>query len=162
MQTRIRIGQGIDVHQLRKGLPLFIGGVKIDSPFGAKGHSDADVLLHAIIDALFGAAGMRDIGFHFPDTDPQYKGIRSTLLLKECVQTIRREHWEIGNIDATVILQSPKISRYIPAMEQKIASILNVHESQINIKATTTEKMGFAGRGEGIQAEAIVLLIGNE
>ena len=157
----MRIGQGIDVHQLREGLPLFIGGIKIDSPFGAKGHSDADVLLHAIIDALFGAAGMRDIGFHFPDNDPRYKGIRSTLLLKECLRLIQMENWKIVNIDATVILQSPKISQYIPAMEQEIANILDIRTSQINIKATTTERLGFAGRGEGIQAEAIVLLSEN-
>ena len=154
----IKIGQGIDVHQLKEGIPLYIGGVEVPSDIGAVGHSDADVLLHAIMDAIFGAAGMRDIGVHFPDTDKNYKGIRSTLLLKECHRIIRQEQWQIGNIDATVLLQSPKIAEFIPAMEEEIAKILEIDSSQINIKATTTEKMGFVGRGEGIQAEAVVLL----
>jgi 2-C-methyl-D-erythritol 2,4-cyclodiphosphate synthase len=155
---KIRIGQGVDIHQLKQGIPLYIGGIIIPSKLGSLGHSDADVLLHAIIDAIFGAAGLRDIGVHFPDTDMNYKGIRSTLLLKECHRIISQEQWQIGNIDATVLLQSPKISKYIPAMEEEIAKILEIDSSQVNIKATTTEKLGFVGRGEGIQAEAVVLL----
>ena len=154
----IRIGQGIDVHKLEEGIPLYIGGMKVPSDYGALGHSDADVLLHAIMDAMFGAAGMRDIGFHFPDTDTRFKGIRSTLLLKETFEILNQSGWAIGNIDATVLLQSPKIARYIPAMEKEIAKILEINISQINVKATTTEKLGFIGRGEGIQAEAVVLL----
>ncbi len=151
-----RIGQGMDVHRLREGLPLVLGGVDIPAKHGAVGHSDADVVVHAIIDAILGAAAMRDIGFHFPDTDPQYKGISSLLLLEHTMQIIRQQNWKIGNIDATIVLQSPKISSYIPEMQQNIARI--VHSDAINIKATTTEKLGFAGREEGIQAFAVVML----
>jgi 2-C-methyl-D-erythritol 2,4-cyclodiphosphate synthase len=146
----------MDVHRLREGLPLVLGGVDIPAKHGAVGHSDADVVVHAIIDAILGAAAMRDIGFHFPDTDPQYKGISSLLLLEHTMQIIRQQNWKIGNIDATIVLQSPKISSYIPEMQQNIARI--VHSDAINIKATTTEKLGFAGREEGIQAFAVVML----
>lgn len=153
-----RIGFGYDVHRLQEGLPLWLGGVNIEHHAGALGHSDADVLLHAICDALLGAAALGDIGEHFPDTDPAYKGISSSILLQETIQLIRSKGYEIGNIDSTVCLQTPKIKPYIPEMRKQIAQILNVNEAVVSVKATTEERLGFTGREEGISAYAVALI----
>lgn len=153
-----RIGFGYDVHRLQEGLPLWLGGVNIEHHAGALGHSDADVLLHAICDALLGAAALGDIGEHFPDTDPVYKGISSSILLQETIQMIRSKGYEIGNIDTTVCLQTPKIKPYIPEMRKQIAQILNVNEAVVSVKATTEERLGFTGREEGISAYAVALI----
>ncbi|MHC1775839.1 MAG: 2-C-methyl-D-erythritol 2,4-cyclodiphosphate synthase [Lentimicrobium sp.] len=153
-----RIGFGYDVHQLKEGLPLFIGGVKISHYKGALGHSDADVLLHAICDALLGASGMRDIGFHFPDSDPTLKGIDSRLLLGKIMALVEEQGWKVGNIDCTVALQRPKIAPYINEMETQIQQLVGSESGTISIKATTTEHLGFTGREEGIQAWAVALL----
>lgn len=153
-----RIGFGYDVHRLQEGLPFWLGGVNIDHHAGALGHSDADVLLHAICDALLGAAALGDIGEHFPDTDPAYKGISSSILLQKTIQLIRSKGYKIGNIDTTVCLQTPKIKPYIPEMRKQIAQILNVGEELVSVKATTEEKLGFTGRQEGISAYAVVLI----
>ncbi len=154
----MRIGFGYDVHQLEKGLPFWLGGVNIPHEKGALGHSDADVLLHAICDALLGAAALGDIGTHFPDTDPAFKGIDSTILLKKCGGLIAEKGYSIANIDSTVCLQLPKIKAHIPAMRQRIASCLNLDISQVSVKATTEEKLGFTGREEGVSASAVVLI----
>ncbi len=153
-----RIGFGYDVHQLQEGLPFWLGGVNIEHHAGAVGHSDADVLLHAICDALLGAAALGDIGQHFPDTDPAYKGISSSILLQQTIELIRSKGYEIGNIDTTVCLQTPKIKPYIPEMRKQIAQTLNVDEGLVSVKATTEEKLGFTGRQEGISAYAVVLI----
>lgn len=153
-----RIGFGYDVHRLQEGLPFWLGGVNIEHHAGALGHSDADVLLHAICDALLGAAALGDIGEHFPDTDPAYKGISSAILLQQTIQLIRSKGYEIGNIDTTVCLQTPKIKPYIPEMRKQIAQILNVSKGVVSVKATTEEKLGFTGRQEGISAYAVVLI----
>lgn len=153
-----RIGTGTDVHELVEGRDLIIGGVKIDHPLGLKGHSDADVLLHAVCDALLGAAGLGDIGEHFPDTDPAYKGVSSSLLLKTCFEKIREKGYGIGNLDATLFAQAPKMAPHKQEMAAHIAGILELDPGQVNIKATTTEHLGFIGRKEGIAAQATVLL----
>jgi len=153
-----RIGFGIDFHQLVEGRDLWIGGVKIPHHKGAKGHSDADVLLHAICDGLLGALGLGDIGVHFPDTDDTYKNIDSKILLEKTFQMIDEKGYSIVNIDSSLCLESPKIKTFVPAMQQTIASILRVLPEDISIKATTTEKMGFVGREEGLVAYATVLL----
>jgi len=153
-----RIGFGYDVPRLQEGLPFWLGGVNIEHHAGALGHSDADVLLHAICDALLGAAALGDIGEHFPDTDPAYKGISSSILLQRTIELIRSKGYEIGNIDTTVCLQTPKIKPYIPEMRKQIAQILNVSEEVVSVKATTEEKLGFTGRQEGISAYAVVLI----
>lgn len=153
-----RIGFGYDVHPLAEGIPFWLGGVQIEHHQGAVGHSDADVLLHAICDALLGAAALGDIGEHFPDTDPAYKGISSAILLERTVQLIRTQGYEVGNIDTTVCLQSPKIKPYIPEMRKQIALCMKVSENQISVKATTEEKLGFTGRQEGISAYAVALI----
>ena len=158
MTIPYRIGTGFDVHALVLGRPLIIGGVTIPYDKGLLGHSDADVLLHAITDALFGAAGLGDIGRHFPDTDERYRGADSRLLLRECVQKVRAAGWIIGNIDATIIAQAPKMAPHIPAMQAYIAEDCRLDVTQVNIKAKTTEQLGFTGRGEGIAAEAVALL----
>lgn len=160
MNTRssIRTGLGIDFHQLQEGKTLVLGGVHIPHHKGAVGHSDADVLLHAICDALLGAAGLEDIGTHFPDTDPAYKGIDSKLLLEKTFILIKEKEYHIINIDSTVCLQLPKIKNFIPQMKSCIASVLHVEKDAIGIKATTTEQMGFVGREEGVMAYAAVLL----
>jgi 2-C-methyl-D-erythritol 2,4-cyclodiphosphate synthase len=155
---KIRIGYGYDVHQLADGEEFWLGGILLDYHKGAVGHSDADVLIHVICDALLGAANLRDIGFHFADTDPQYKGIDSKLLLKKTVELIRAKKYEIGNIDVTVSLQKPKINPYIPAMKACLAQVMNISEEDLSIKATTTEKLGFVGREEGVDAHAVVLI----
>lgn len=156
---KLRIGSGIDFHQLVEGRDLFIGGIQIPHHKGALGHSDADVLLHAICDALLGALALGDIGTHFPDSDMAYKNIDSKILLKKTHTLIEQEGYTIVNIDATLCLESPKIKPYVEAMQTCIASILSIDMKDISIKATTTEKMGFAGREEGLVATATCLLI---
>ncbi len=153
-----RIGMGYDVHRLGQGLPFMLGGVRIEHHSGAIGHSDADVLLHAICDALLGAAAMRDIGYHFPDNEPELKGIDSRKLLKQTVEIIGREGWKIGNIDCTIALQKPKIAAYIEAMQKEIEAITLSGAGSISVKATTTEKLGFTGREEGVAAWAVALI----
>jgi 2-C-methyl-D-erythritol 2,4-cyclodiphosphate synthase len=154
----IRIGFGVDFHQLVEGRDLWLGGVKIPYTKGALGHSDADVLLHAICDALLGAACLGDIGAHFPDTSVEFKGIDSKILLKKTRELIGGEGYKVINIDSSLCLEAPKIKPFIPAMQQAIAAILGIGEKDISIKATTTEKMGFVGRGEGLVAYATVLI----
>jgi len=158
MKPSIRTGFGVDVHQLVEGRDLIIGGVKFDSPFGALGHSDADVLLHAICDALLGAANLRDIGFHFPDTDPKYKGVDSTVLLRDTYKLLKDKGYRLVNLDSTVMLEAPKVNPHIAAMQRIIANLLESDVEDISIKATRGEKMGFVGRGEGIKAYASVLI----
>ena len=153
-----RIGFGYDVHQLKKGIPLFIGGIEIPHLKGSIGHSDADVLLHAICDAMLGAINQRDIGFHFPDTDQQYKGIDSKIILEKTFDIIKNNNYSIVNIDSTVCLQEPKLAGYIHHMQEVIGKILDTSSQNISIKATTTEKMGFVGTEDGISAYAVVLL----
>ncbi|MDR0538507.1 MAG: 2-C-methyl-D-erythritol 2,4-cyclodiphosphate synthase [Tannerellaceae bacterium] len=155
---KIRTGFGYDVHALAAGRELFIGGVRIEHPFGLDGHSDADVLIHAICDALLGAAGLRDIGVLFPDTAAEYKGIDSKILLTRTIQAIRDAGYEISNIDSTIIAQSPKLSPYIPRMRETLASVMQIPIDDISIKATTTEHLGFAGREEGMAAYASALI----
>ncbi len=154
----IRIGHGFDVHQLVTGRKCIIGGVEIAHDKGLLGHSDADVLLHAICDALLGAAGLGDIGRHFPDTDTQYQGADSRELLRKVIALLKNAGFSVGNIDATIIAQAPKMAPHIPKMVAHIAADCNVELSRINVKATTTEKLGFTGRGEGIAAEAVGLI----
>jgi 2-C-methyl-D-erythritol 2,4-cyclodiphosphate synthase len=158
--TILRVGHGFDVHQLVAGRALIIGGVKIDYERGLLGHSDADVLLHAIADALLGAVGLGDIGRHFPDTDARFKGIDSRELLRSVAAKISAVGFRVGNVDATIIAQAPKMAPHISAMVANIAADLGVDKSQVNVKATSTEKLGFTGRGEGIAAEAVCLLNG--
>jgi 2-C-methyl-D-erythritol 2,4-cyclodiphosphate synthase len=158
---KIRTGFGYDVHQLEEGYDLWIGGIKVPHAKGAVGHSDADVLIHVICDALLGAANLRDIGFHFPDTDPAYKGIDSKKLLIEVVTLVSEKGYEISNIDSTICLQLPKINPHIPAMKECLATIMDIEEEDISIKATTTEKLGFVGKEEGIAAFASVLITRN-
>ena len=153
-----RIGSGIDFHQLITGRDLWIGGVRIPHHKGALGHSDADVLLHAVCDAMLGAACLGDIGIHFPDTSDEFKNIDSKILLKRCYELISGAGYSIMNIDSTVCLQQPKLKSYIPQMQQTIADILSLKITDISIKATTTEKMGFVGREEGVTAQAVILL----
>ena len=154
----MRIGFGYDVHAFVKGRPLFLGGIEIPYLFGLQGHSDADVLVHAICDALLGAIGEGDIGKHFPDTDPQYRDIRSTVLLKSVIHKTKEKGFHLVNIDATLVAQRPKLSEFIPRMVKQIADILEIEPGRVNVKATTTEGLGFAGRGEGIGAYAMVLV----
>lgn len=154
----MRIGTGYDVHRLQEGLPLWIGGVLVPHTHGLVGHSDADVLLHAISDALLGAAALGDIGKHFPDTDPQYKGIASTKLLAHVGSLLRKQGYTVGNIDATVAAQRPKLAPYIEQMRQTIADTLGIEVGQVSVKATTTERLGFEGREEGISAQAVAIL----
>jgi 2-C-methyl-D-erythritol 2,4-cyclodiphosphate synthase len=155
----MRIGQGYDVHQLVAGRKLIIGGVDIPYDRGLLGHSDADVLLHAICDALLGAAALGDIGRHFADTDAQYKNIDSRILLRDVTRKVEGAGFRIGNVDATLIAQAPKMAPHIPQMVENIASDLGIAMNAVNVKATTTEGMGYAGRGEGIAAQAVVLLL---
>lgn len=155
---KIRVGFGYDVHRLADNRTLWLGGVKIEHTQGLQGHSDADVLLHAICDALLGAANLRDIGFHFPDTASEYKDVDSKLLLKKTLEVITEKGYKIGNIDATICAERPKINPHIPQMQKVIAEILNISEDDISIKATTSEKMGFVGREEGFAAYAVALI----
>ena len=155
---KIRVGFGFDVHQLVDKHPFILGGVKLDHSAGAFGHSDADVLVHAICDALLGAANLRDIGYHFSNTDDRWKGISSLIILKECVSLLNQKGWSIGNIDAMLCLEAPKINPYIPEMKTKIAEASGISEDDISIKATTNETMGFIGRKEGLVAYAVCLI----
>lgn len=155
----MRIGHGYDVHRLTEGRDLILGGVRIPYSLGLDGHSDADVLLHAVMDALLGAAALRDIGYHFPDTDPAYKGADSLKLLGIVGGMIRDAGFQVGNIDVTMIAQRPKLKEYIPAMIQNIAAALGIAENQVNVKATTEERLGFTGSGEGMSCHAVCLLV---
>ncbi len=154
----IRIGFGYDMHRLKLGRPLWMGGVLLDYRFGLDGHSDADVLIHAICDALLGAANLRDIGYHFPDTSPQYKDADSKLLLRETISMLQEKGYTVGNIDATVCTEQPKLNPHIPAMQAKLAELMEITSDAVSIKATTSEKMGFVGREEGITAYAVALI----
>lgn len=154
----LRVGQGYDVHQLVTGRPLILGGVTIPAEKGLLGHSDADALLHAITDALLGAAGLGDIGRHFPDTDPRYRGADSRVLLRDTLKLIQAAGWQVVNVDSTIIAQSPKMAPYIPAMVANIAADLGLPPQAVNVKAKTNEKLGYLGRSEAIEAQAIVLL----
>lgn len=153
-----RIGFGYDVHQLQQGLPFWLGGVQIEHTKGSLGHSDGDALIHAICDAMLGAANLGDIGVHFPDTDPSFKGIDSKILLRKTMDIIAQKGYCVGNIDSTICLQRPKVKDYIPQMQAQLAKVLDIDPQQISIKATTTEKLGFVGREEGVSAYAVVLL----
>jgi 2-C-methyl-D-erythritol 2,4-cyclodiphosphate synthase len=153
-----RVGFGFDVHQLKVGLDFWLGGIIVPHTKGGLGHSDADVLIHTICDALLGAANLGDIGKHFPDTQADYKGIDSKILLKEVMVLIRNKGYEIGNIDSTICLQTPKIGSYIPEMQKVLATCMNIDVDQVSIKATTTEKLSFVGREEGVSAYATVLI----
>ena len=161
MVNDMRIGTGYDVHRLQEGLPLWIGGVRIAHSHGLLGHSDADVLLHAICDALLGAAALGDIGKHFPDTDPQYKGVSSLKLLGHVGALLKANDYTVGNIDSTIAAQRPKMASHIPQMRQNIADTLGISVDQVSVKATTTERLGFEGREEGISAQAVALILEN-
>jgi 2-C-methyl-D-erythritol 2,4-cyclodiphosphate synthase len=155
---KVRVGFGFDVHQLREAHPFVLGGVNLEHHAGAYGHSDADVLLHAICDALLGAANLRDIGYHFSNTDQRWKGISSLVLLQHVVALLKEKNWQIGNIDAMVCLEAPKINPHIPAMKTHIAAAAGISEEDISIKATTNEQLGFIGREEGVVAYAVCLI----
>lgn len=157
-RCKIRIGYGYDVHRFAEGRRLVLGGIEIPSDRGLLGHSDADVLLHAIADALLGAAALRDIGYHFSDKDPKYAGIDSTLLLSEVVKMLREKNYRVGNVDATIIAERPKLNPFIPQMQGRIAGLLEVVPDDVSIKATTNEQMGFVGREEGMAAHAVTLI----
>lgn len=154
----MRIGHGYDVHRLVPGRDLILGGVKIPYELGLDGHSDADVLLHAVMDALLGAAALRDIGYHFPDTDQRYKGADSMELLRQVGRKIAAAGYRVGNIDVTMIAQKPKLKEFIPAMAENIAEALGIEKSRVNVKATTEEHLGFTGSGEGMSCHAVCLL----
>lgn len=155
---KLRVGFGFDVHQLESGVDFYLGGIKIPHTKGAVGHSDADVLIHAICDSLLGAANLGDIGIHFPNTSLEYRGIDSKVLLKEVIAILDKKNYKIGNIDATLCLEKPKISPLIPEMKKILAQCMNISEEDISIKATTNEKMGFVGREEGVCAYAVALI----
>lgn len=155
---KIRVGFGFDVHQLVEGRELWLGGVRLEYEKGLLGHSDADVLIHAVCDALLGAANMRDIGYHFPDTAGEFKDVDSKILLKRTVELIATKGYRVGNIDATICAERPKLKSYIPAMQEKMAEVMDIDPDSVSIKATTTEKLGFTGREEGISAYATVLI----
>lgn len=158
-QAGLRVGIGYDVHRTAEGRPLILGGVSVEAPFGLLGHSDADVLTHAVMDALLGAAALGDIGKHFPDTDPAYAGASSIRLLEEVARLLKIEGWRVGNVDATVTAERPKLQPYIPAMRAKLAEALQVEAEAVSVKATTAERLGFAGAGEGIEARAVALIV---
>lgn len=155
---KFRTGFGYDIHQLLENRDFWLGGIKIEHSKGALGHSDADVLIHAICDAILGAANLRDIGFHFPDTDPKYKNVDSKILLADSMKLVREKGYELGNIDATICLEKPKINPHIPNMVSTMAKVMEVDEDDISLKATTSEKMSFVGKEEGIKAYATVLI----
>ena len=156
---KVRVGFGYDVHRLVEDRDLWLGGIKIEHTLGLLGHSDADVLIHAICDALLGAANMRDIGYHFPDNSAEFKNIDSKILLKDTVALIREKGYEIGNVDATVCAERPKLNPHIPLMKKVLAEVMAIDEDDISIKATTTEKLGFVGREEGMAAQAVALVV---
>ena len=153
-----RVGMGFDVHRLVEGRPLWLGGVNIPWERGLLGHSDADVAIHALCDALLGAAALRDIGYHFPDTDPRYKGIDSRLLLRHVMRLLDEQGYRLGNCDITICAEQPKLNPHIPAMQQELAACMDCEPVQVSIKATTTEKLGYTGRGEGIAAYAVAFI----
>ncbi len=155
---KIRTGMGFDVHQLKEGEEFWLGGIKLEHSHGAVGHSDADVLIHVICDALLGACTLRDIGYHFSDTDPKFKGVDSKILLKDVMKLIREKGYEIANIDTTICLQTPKINPHIPLMKTCLAEVMSIDVEDVSIKATTTEKLGYVGRKEGVSAYAVVLV----
>ncbi len=155
---KIRVGLGIDVHQLTEGRPMVVGGIEVPHTKGPLGHSDGDTLIHAICDAILGAANMRDIGYHFPDTSADFENIDSKILLKKTVALVAEKGWRIGNIDSTICLQRPKIKNFIPQMQQVLANVCDIDIDDISIKATTTEHLGFEGREEGMSAYAVVLI----
>lgn len=156
---KIRVGMGFDVHQLEEGRDFFLGGLRLaDAPRGAVGHSDADVLIHALCDALLGAANLRDIGYHFSNTDDRWKGMDSKYFLKEVTAMLKSHGWEIGNADCTICLEKPKINPHVPAMKKVLAELMGVEEGDVSIKATTNEKLGYIGRDEGVCAYAVVLI----
>ncbi len=155
---KYRIGQGYDVHRWEKGRPLVLGGVEIPHEMGLLGHSDADVLLHAICDALLGAMALGDLGVHFPDNDPTYKGISSLVLLHRVAAMIEEAGWKLSNLDATLVAERPRLSPYVPLMRERIAEVLGVDVHRVSVKATTSERLGFVGREEGAAAQAVVLL----
>ena len=154
----IRIGNGYDVHALAEGLELWLGGVRVESPIGCIAHSDGDVAIHALCDALLGALALGDIGKHFPDTSDEFAGIDSKILLARVVSLVRSKGWEIGNVDVTIAMQRPKLAPYIMAMRQTMAEVMGVSVEDVSVKATTTEKLGFVGRGEGCEVYAVALL----
>ena len=155
---KIRVGLGFDVHQLESGKPLWLGGIDLPAQKGAVGHSDADVLIHAICDALLGAANLRDIGFHFSNTDSRWKNMDSKFFLSEVIRMLTDRGWRVGNVDCTICLEHPKINPHIPAMKGVLAPLLLVSEDDISIKATTSEKLGYVGREEGVNAYAVALI----
>ncbi|MDI9864917.1 MULTISPECIES: 2-C-methyl-D-erythritol 2,4-cyclodiphosphate synthase [Bacteroidota] len=155
---KIRVGQGYDVHRLEEGRDFWLGGIKVPHTHGAVGHSDADIACHVICDALLGAANMRNIGYHFSDKDPQWKGVDSKILLARVMEMIREAGWEVNNIDVTIILQVPKLNPHIPEMKRVLAEVMKIDEEDLSIKATTSEHIGFVGRGEGIAAQCVALI----
>jgi 2-C-methyl-D-erythritol 2,4-cyclodiphosphate synthase len=156
--VKIKVGFGFDVHELRENHPFIMGGVRLEHHSGAYGHSDADVVVHAICDALLGAANLRDIGYHFSNTDPKWKGISSLILLQECTRLLKEKGWQVGNIDAMICLEAPKVNPHVPEMKKNIASAAGIDVEDISIKATTNESMGFIGRQEGVVAYAVCLI----
>ena len=156
---KIRVGFGYDVHQLKEGYDFWLGGIKVEHEKGAVGHSDADIACHVICDALLGAANMRNIGYHFSDKDPQWKGVDSKILLARVMEMIREAGWEVNNIDVTIILQIPKLNPHIPEMKRVLAEVMKIDEEDLSIKATTSEHIGFVGRGEGIAAQCVALIM---
>ena len=158
---KIRVGMGFDVHPLQAGRELFLGGIKLEAEKGAVGHSDADVLIHAICDALLGAANLRDIGFHFNNTDQRWKGMDSKFFLKEVTRMLSEKGWSIQNVDCTLTLEKPKINPHIPAMKKVLAPLMNISEEDVSIKATTNEKLGYVGREEGVNAYCVALISKN-
>jgi len=155
----IRIGQSTDIHPLKEGRPLILGGVHIEHPFGCDGHSDADALVHAIAESILGALALGDLGKHFPDNDSKYKGISSLKILEEVMLKMKELHYKIGNIDALVLIEKPKLAPYIPEMKLRLTKILEIDDNQLNLKATRGEKLGFIGREEGVMAQAVCLLV---
>lgn len=158
MGVSFKIGQGYDVHRLAEGLPMWLGGVRIESPEGFVAHSDGDVAIHALCDALLGALALGDIGHHFPDTSDEFKGIDSKILLSKVMDLVRRQGYRVGNVDITIALQAPKIGGYVPLMRETLAQLLEVGSDCVSVKATTTERLGFVGRGEGCEVWAVCLL----
>lgn len=158
MNMDIRIGNGYDVHALAEGLPLWLSGVRIESPIGCIAHSDGDVAIHALCDAILGALALGDIGKHFPDTSAEFKGIDSKILLSRVIELVRNDGWQIGNVDITIAMQRPKLAPYILQMRECLASVMGISVDRVSVKATTTEKLGFVGRGEGCEVYAVALL----
>ncbi|HEY9047357.1 MAG TPA: 2-C-methyl-D-erythritol 2,4-cyclodiphosphate synthase [Ohtaekwangia sp.] len=156
---KIRVGMGFDVHELEEGRDFWLGGIKLPATKGAVGHSDADVLIHAICDALLGAANLRDIGFHFANTDNRWKGMDSKFFLKEVTHMLHERGWKVGNVDCTVCLERPKVNPHIDAMKKVLAPLMNISEEDVSIKATTNEKLGYVGREEGVNASAVALIM---